>query len=188
VLDAAGGPTAGQHLHHHPPTALRAVARRLELTPRRAGAVVASDGVPALVAPGFVVHHPPYASRVTVQPGAQAVVRHQVTPDDTARALGSGDLQVLATPRLLAWCEQATVQALAGRLAESESTVGIRVELTHQRATAVGAEVTVRADLVHVDGRLLRFDVVAEADDGTVLGHGRVTRVVVDRARFLARL
>jgi predicted thioesterase len=125
---------------------------------------------------------------VTVQPGAQALVRHQVTPDDTARALGSGDLEVLATPRLLAWFEQAAVQALAGRLAEAESTVGTRVELTHLRATAVGAGVTVRADLVHVDGRLYRFDVMAEADDGTVLGHGQVTRVVVDRARFLARL
>jgi len=115
-------------------------------------------------------------------------MRHQVTPDDTAHALGSGDLEVLATPRLLAWCEQATVRALAGRLADAESTVGTRVELVHQRATAVGADVTVRADLVHVDGRLLRFDVVAEAADGSVLGHGQVTRVVVDRARFLARL
>jgi fluoroacetyl-CoA thioesterase len=188
VLDASGGPAAGEHLDHHPPTALPAVARRFELASSRAGAVVTDGGVPALVAPRFVVHHPPYASRVTVQPGAQAVVRHQVTADDTARALGSGDLEVLATPRLLAWCEHATVQALAGKLAEAESTVGTRMELTHQRATTVGAEVTVRADLVHVDGRLLRFDVVAEAADGTVLGHGQVTRVVVDRARFLARL
>ena len=150
--------------------------------------MVAGAGVPALVAPRSVVHHPPYASRVTVQPGAQAVVQHQVTRDDTARALGSGDLEVLATPRLLAWCEHATVQAVAGRLAEAETTVGTRMELTHQRATAVGAEVTVRADLVHVDGRLLRFDVVAEDAEGVVLGHGQVTRVVVDRARFLARL
>ena len=188
MLDAARGPGAGQDLHDHPPPALPAVARRFELTAGRAGAVVARGGVPALVAPGFVVHHPPYASRVTVQPGAQALVRHQVTPDDTARALGSGDLEVLATPRLLAWCEHATVQALAGRLADAESTVGTRVELVHQRASAVGAELTVRADLVHVDGRLLRFDVVAEAADGTMLGHGQVTRVIVDRDRFLARL
>jgi fluoroacetyl-CoA thioesterase len=188
VFDAACGPTTRHHLHHHPPVALPAVARRLELPTRCAFAVVAGGGIPALVAPRFVVHHPPYASRVTVQPGAQALVRHRVTPDDTARALGSGDLEVLATPRLLAWCEHATLQALLGRLAEAESTVGTRVELTHQRATPVGAEVTVRADLMHVDGRLLRFDVVAEAADGTMLGHGQVTRVVVDRARFLARL
>ncbi len=125
---------------------------------------------------------------MTVQPGAQAVVQHRVGNDDTARSLGSGDLDVLATPRLLAWCEQATVESLAGRLDEASSTVGTRVELAHLRASPVGAAVTVRADLVHVDGRLLRFDVVAEDTDGAVLGHGQVTRVVVDRARFLARL
>jgi fluoroacetyl-CoA thioesterase len=150
--------------------------------------VVTAGGVAALVAPRSGVHHPPYASRVTVRPGAQAVLQHRVAASDTAGALGSGDLDVLATPRLLAWCEQATVAALAGRLAAAESTVGTRVELAHLRASPVGAEITVRADLVHVDGRLLRFDVVAEDAGGTVLGHGQVTRVVVDRARFLARL
>ena len=125
---------------------------------------------------------------MTVQPDAQALVQHHVGADDTARALGSGDLDVLATPRLLAWCEHATVQSLAGRLDDASSTVGTRVELAHLRASPVGAAVTVRADLVHVDGRLLRFDVVAEDSEGVVLGHGQVTRVVVDRARFLARL
>ena len=125
---------------------------------------------------------------MTVQTPAQALVQCRVSDEDTASSLGSGDLDVLATPRLLAWCERATVAALAGRLDGASSTVGTRVELAHLRASAVGTEVTVRADLVHVDGRLLRFDVVAEDADGAVLGHGRVTRVVVDRARFLARL
>ena len=125
---------------------------------------------------------------MTVQPPAQGLVQYRVTDEDTACSLGSGDLDVLGTPRLLAWCEQATVVALAGRLDAASSTVGTRVELAHLRASAVGTEVTVRADLVHVDGRLLRFDVVAEDVDGAVLGHGQVTRVVVDRARFLARL
>ncbi|MEO7981623.1 MAG: thioesterase [Sporichthyaceae bacterium] len=122
-----------------------------------------------------------------VQSGAQGRVRHVVSSDDTARALGSGDLEVLATPRLLAWCEAATLAALAGTLTAGESTVGSRVDLVHQRATAVGGSVEVRADLVHVDGRLLRFDVAAESD-GVLVGHGSVTRVVVDRDRYLARL
>jgi predicted thioesterase len=109
--------------------------------------------------------------------------------EDTARALGSGDLEVLGTPRLLAWCEQATVAAID--LDESRTSVGTRVELAHERASPVGATLTVRAELVHVDGRLLRFDVVAEQDaDGAsvVVGRGQVTRVVVDRDRFLSRL
>jgi fluoroacetyl-CoA thioesterase len=112
---------------------------------------------------------------------------HVVSAYDTARALGSGDLEVLGTPRLLAWCEAATVAALAGALAVGETSVGTRVELVHQRASAVGAPVEVRADLVHVDGRLLRFDVAAESD-GVLLAHGTVTRVVVDAERFLGRL
>ena len=126
-----------------------------------------------------------------VDPGSTASIVRTVEPDDTARALGSGDLDVLGTPRLLAWCEQATVAALEGQLDPGQSTVGSRVEITHARASAVGASVRVNADLVHVDGRLLRFDVVAEQDaDGAsaVVAHGQVTRVVVDRERFLARL
>jgi predicted thioesterase len=125
---------------------------------------------------------------VTVRPDVQASTRHHVTPDDTARALGSGDLEVLATPRLLAWCEHATVLALAGELTDRETSVGTRVELAHQRPSAVGAAVTVHAQLVHQDGRLLRFDVHAEDGEGVPLADGQVTRVVVDRERFVSRL
>jgi fluoroacetyl-CoA thioesterase len=127
---------------------------------------------------------------VPIEPGLSASVRREVADDDTARALGSGDLEVLGTPRLLAWCEQATMAALAPHVDTSRSTVGTRVELAHERATAVGSTVTVRADLVHVDGRLLRFDVVAEqdTDDGSsVVARGQLTRVLVDRDRFLVR-
>jgi fluoroacetyl-CoA thioesterase len=62
----------------------------------------------------------------------------------------------------------------------------VRVE--HLQPSPLEATVTVRAELVQVDGRLLRFEVSAEHDDGTVVGHGEVTRVVVDRDRFLRRL
>lgn len=128
---------------------------------------------------------------MAVDRGARATVMRQVTPEDTARALGSGDLEVLGTPRLLAWCEQATVAAVADRLDEGRTSVGTRVEIAHERASAVGTTVTVTAELTHVDGRLLRFDVVAEQEaDGAiaVVGRGTVTRVVVDRDRFLRRL
>jgi predicted thioesterase len=111
-----------------------------------------------------------------------------VTTDDTAEALGSGDVPVLATPRLLAWAEAATVAAAAGLLAPGETSVGTRVELDHQVACGVGTRVRVHADLAHRDGRLLRFAVGVEDEAGRLLGSGTVTRVVVDRARFLARL
>jgi fluoroacetyl-CoA thioesterase len=120
--------------------------------------------------------------------GLSASIAHNVSADDTARTLGSGDLDVLATPRLLAWLEEATCAAVAHALESGQSTVGTRVSLEHVRASPVGAEVTAAAELVHVDGRLLRFQVAASHADGVVVAHGEVTRVVVDAARFLARL
>jgi predicted thioesterase len=128
---------------------------------------------------------------VAIEPGAHASVVRRVMQEDTARALGSGDLEVLGTPRLVAWCEQATVAAVAEGVDAARTTVGTRVEIAHERASPVGATLTVRADLVHADGRLLRFEVVAEQEvDGAsaVVGRGEVTRVVVDRDRFLSRL
>jgi fluoroacetyl-CoA thioesterase len=124
---------------------------------------------------------------MTVATGLEASVTHRITPADTARELGSGDVDVLGTPRLLALAEAAAVSAVAGQLAESETTVGARVQLEHLRSTPVGAEIRVHARLGHVDGRLLRFDVAAEHADGTVVASGQLTRVLVERERFLQR-
>jgi RNA polymerase sigma factor (sigma-70 family) len=116
-----------------------------------------------------------------MRPGASATSTFTVSDDDTARALGSGDLPVLATPRLLAWCEAATCATVADALAPGSTTVGTRVRLEHTAASAVGAEIRVTATLGYVDGRLLRFEVVAvQGGDERVVGHGEVTRVVVD--------
>jgi fluoroacetyl-CoA thioesterase len=132
-----------------------------------------------------------------MQTGQQATLEFTVTDDDTALALGSGDLPVLATPRLLAWCEAATCAALAGTVAEGRTSVGTRIQLDHVAASPVGAAVTVLATTAYVDpstgsgrgARLVRFEVVARhTDDDKVVGHGEVTRVVVDRERFLSRL
>ncbi len=122
---------------------------------------------------------------MSFRPSTHAVT-HIVTDDDTAIALGSGDLAVLATPRLLAWFEEATCGAVA--LEETSTSVGTRVEVEHLAASPVGAEVTATATVVHRDGRLIRFQVVAHDADGAVLATGEVQRVVVDRDRFLSRM
>lgn len=121
-------------------------------------------------------------------PGQSAELSYRVSDTDTATALGSGDVPVIATPRLLAWLEAATVAAL-GTLPDGDRTsVGTRVELEHLIASPVGAGLAVRAELTAVDGRLLRFEVVAQHANGEIVAHGRITRVVVGRDRFLARL
>lgn len=111
-----------------------------------------------------------------------------VSSHDTALALGSGDLEVLGTPRLLAWMEQTTVAVLAPSLAPGDTSVGTRVELEHLAATAIGATVRVSAEVVHADGRLRRLSVVAEDGGAGLLATATVTRVVVDRERFMQRV
>ncbi|GAA4893735.1 thioesterase family protein [Streptomonospora salina] len=110
-----------------------------------------------------------------------------VGTEDTALALGSGDTEVLATPRVLALAEAATVAAAAGELDAADTTVGTEVSLSHLAASAVGARVRAEARLRRIDGRRLLFDVAVSASDGGgQLARGTVERVVVDRARFTA--
>lgn len=124
-----------------------------------------------------------------METGQSAHLEFEVTEADTARAVGSGDLRVLGTPRLLAWCEAATCAAVADSLDEGSTTVGTRVALEHLAASAVGERVRVEASVAHRDGRLLRFAVAAShLSDGKVVASGEVTRVVVDRERFLERV
>jgi len=121
--------------------------------------------------------------------GLQAALVHIVAEDDTALAVGSGDLAVLATPRLLALCEAACVGALAeAPLDPATTTVGTRVELEHLRASPVGETVRAASRLDHIDGRLLRFEVVVTDDADRLVGRAIITRVLVDRARFLDRI
>lgn len=103
---------------------------------------------------------------------------------DTAIILGSGDVPVLATPRLIALCERATLVALTGRLPGHETSVGMRVQIDHMQPTAVGIEVVAEAVLEKVEGRRLIFH-VSVSDPGGLVATGRVTRVAVDRERFL---
>jgi fluoroacetyl-CoA thioesterase len=121
--------------------------------------------------------------------GRRATLIHTVGPADTAVHVGSGDVPVLATPRLLALFEAACVAALAeAGLGAHQTSVGTRVALEHLIASPVGEALTVAAELVHVDGRLLRFVCTAADDADRLLGRAEVTRVIVDRERFLARI
>src|SRR5947209_16672865 len=94
-----------------------------------------------------------------LEPGLAASVVLTVTDADTAQALGSGDVPVLGTPRVLALVEAATVRATARALPSGTTTVGTRVELEHLVASGVGRTVTAGARLCTVDGRQLVFDV-----------------------------
>ena len=122
--------------------------------------------------------------------GLSAQLELVVGEDDTAVHFRSGDVPVLATPRLIALCEEATCRATDGHLTESQASVATRVQFDHVSPAAVGAVVLAEATLVKVEGRRLTFTVSAarlEGDGGGLVGAGRVTRVVLDRAGFLAK-
>ncbi len=119
--------------------------------------------------------------------GLQGRAALTVGEADTAIALRSGEVPVLATPRLVALLEEATVDALAGHLDPGQTTVGMRVQIDHLAPTAIGATVHAEATLEAVEGRRLTF--AAEAtEDGAPVATATVTRVVVDTERFLGRL
>src|SRR2546430_8626965 len=122
-----------------------------------------------------------------LEPGLGARVALTVTDSDTAQTLGSGDVPVLGTPRVLALAEAATVRATARYLPPGTTTVGTRVELEHLVATPVGGTVTAEAPLSIVDGRRLAFEVTVR-DGDRVAARGTVERALVDREKFLARV
>lgn len=118
--------------------------------------------------------------------GARGVVELVVTEADTAVAMRSGSVDVLATPRVVALVEEASVIAVAEHLAEGETTVGTRVQLDHLAPSAVGSTVVAEAHLDKVEGRRLTFTVSVNDVRGLV-AVGKVSRVIVDQQRFLER-
>lgn len=121
-----------------------------------------------------------------LEAGPSASVELKIEEADTAAALGSGDVPVLGTPRVVALCEEACLRALDGRLQEGETTVGMRIEIDHVQPTCVGSTVMAEATLKRVEGRRLTFN-VAVTDPCGLVAAGKVTRVLVDRERFMEK-
>ena len=119
-------------------------------------------------------------------PGLSAKLELTVTDADTAQWLGSGDVPVLGTPRVLALAEAATVAATARQMPGGVTTVGIRAEVDHRAPTPVGRTVLATATLAKVDGRKLTFEVTVK-DGEDVVAEVRVERILLDRQRFIER-
>jgi fluoroacetyl-CoA thioesterase len=129
----------------------------------------------------------PYGTEVQIDPGAQVRTLREVGEADTAVAIGTGQVPVLATSRLFAWCEEASFSALETLLPDGSTSVAMRVQLDHVRAAAVGCRVTAIATLERVEGRRYVFVVSALDDRGDELATGRISRVVVETEQFISR-
>ena len=110
-----------------------------------------------------------------------------VSDANTAIALGSGDMPVLATPAMLALMENAAMNAVAGGLPEGSTTVGAMMNTTHIKPSAVGDTVSATAVLKEVEGRKLTFEVRAQDSKG-VIGEGTHVRYIVDKEKFMSKL
>ena len=119
-----------------------------------------------------------------IEVGTSATVRLVVGDADTAIALGSGDVRVLGTPRIVALMEQAAVSVLAGTLDDGDTSVGTRIAVDHLAASPVGAVVTATAEIVGLNGRAVSFRLVVHEEDRQV-AIGDHVRFVVDRERFV---
>lgn len=110
-----------------------------------------------------------------------------VNKNNTALALGSGDMEVLGTPAMLALMENAAMNSVCSHLPEGSTTVGSMIESTHIRPSAIGETITATATLEEIENRKLTFKVTA-ADSKGPIGEGTHIRYIVDRKRFLGKL
>lgn len=105
----------------------------------------------------------------------------------TAKVVGSGDLEVLATPSMIAMMEKASSQLVAPFLAEGETTVGTLVNVNHLKASLVGELITVNSELIEIDRKRLVFKVAAYSGD-TLIGEGNHERFIINSEKFMNKL
>lgn len=122
-----------------------------------------------------------------LETGLTYTSRLTVGNENTAIALGSGDMPVLATPAMMALMENAAMLAVASELEDGDTTVGGHIESSHLRPTPVGAEVSATAILEKVEGRKLYFKIIAHQGD-VVIGEGTHLRFIVSREKFLSKI
>lgn len=122
-----------------------------------------------------------------LKPGLAGTAETIVRETNTAIAMGSGSLQVFATPCMVALMEQAACNAVDPCFNDSESSVGTLVNITHDAATALGKKVTATATLTAVEGRKLVFEITA-ADEDKQIGKGTHERFIVNKEKFMAKL
>ena len=119
-----------------------------------------------------------------IEPGNTATIDFTTDEQATAIALGSGDLPVLGTPKVVALVEEASVAAIAGLISDTETTVGSHIDVDHLAPTPVGGTVAVTASVVAVKGRRVDFEATV-TENGILAAKATHTRFVVNRESFM---
>jgi len=111
-----------------------------------------------------------------------------VTEANTALTIGSGDMDIFATPALAALMENAAMKAVAESLPEGNTTVGAKLDINHLKPSAIGETISATALLAEVDGKKLTFTLKAENSHGLIIGEGIHIRYIVEKEKFLSKL
>ena len=123
---------------------------------------------------------------MSLVPGLKGSASVRVIHENTAAVVGSGSLEVFATPMMIALMEKAALNTVKPFLAEGEATVGTEISVTHDAPTPIGETVTAEAELIAVDRRKLQFQVQARVGD-EIIGKGTHTRFIINEERFLQK-
>jgi fluoroacetyl-CoA thioesterase len=119
-----------------------------------------------------------------IEPGATAYITYTTDKRSTAIALGSGDLPVLATPKVVALVEEASVAAIAGLVADTDTTVGSHIDVDHLAPTPIGGTVVTTATVVAIKGRRLDFEATVTEGE-TLVAKATHVRYIVNRDSFM---
>lgn len=121
-----------------------------------------------------------------LEAGIKGTKEIMVTNENTAKTMGSGNLDVFATPAMIALMENTAYESVAAELEEGSGTVGTALNVKHVAATPVGMKVTCETELIKVDGRALTFSVKAFDEKG-LIGEGEHERFIVFNEKFQAK-
>ncbi len=119
--------------------------------------------------------------------GIKNEIKFTVLESLTAKVVGSGDLEVLATPMMIAMMEKASAGLVSPYLEEGNSTVGTLVNVSHVKASLVNEKITVISELIEIDRKRLVFKVNAYSEAG-LIGEGTHERFIVNREKFMNKL
>ena len=119
--------------------------------------------------------------------GIKGRVETVVNDGNTAKFVGSGALDVFATPNMIGLMEQAAQASVAPYLEEGQGTVGTKIEVSHDAATPLGMKVWAESELIEIDRRRLVFEVKAY-DEAGLIGQGRHERFIIQNEKFLAKV
>lgn len=122
-----------------------------------------------------------------LKPGISHTSEKIAAPTDSAEHYGSGLVPVFSTPAMIALMENAAMNAVLPLLPDGFNTVGIEICVKHVKATAIGAHVKCVATLDEVQGKKLRFSLLASDNEG-LIGEGTHTRYIINTTEFLKRL